>query len=145
MCRTDQPSVWLAVGVGMWALMLGQAQAQTLGDVAEAQRAKALAEITAAQVAANPPAPNPQNTKGAAVRKPARPTSIVLHSLYRSGAGEWTAELTDGETLAVALPGMRHGKYVVTRIDEQGVHLSASDACKRECPRARTVRLGGEL
>lgn len=145
MCRTEQARAWLAVGVGALALLVGGSQAQTLGDVAEAQRAKVLAEVAAAQIAANPPATKPQSQEGVTMRKAVRTARIVLHSLYARGTGGWTAELTDGQTLTPAAPGMRYGNQVVARIDAQGLHLIAAEDCKQACPLARVVRLGGEL
>lgn len=145
MCKTDQTRAWLAAGASAFALFFGAAHAQTLGDVAEAQRAKVLAEIAAAQIAASLPASKPLSPDGIAPRKAPRPARIVLHSLYARGPGGWTAELTDGQTLKPAAPGMRYGNYVVSRIDAQGLHLGVADDCKRACPTARVVRLGGEL
>jgi hypothetical protein len=141
---------WLGIGrsrAGALTLLLAatQAQAQTLGDVAEAQRAKVLAEIAAAQVAANPPAPRAETPGPSSSGKKARAVSIVVHSLYGRGSSGWTAELTDGKSLAVAQPGMRFGQYLIARIDAEGLHLRAAAGCKKACVPERVVRVGGRL
>lgn len=123
-------------------LVASQLQAQTLDEVADAQRTKALAEIAAAQAAANPV---PVRADKPAPTAKTQAPRIVVHSLYARGAREWIAELTDGNTLAIAAPGMRFGRYVVSRIDGSGLHLQAQGRCKKGCVRSRVVKLGEAL
>lgn len=143
--RTDHRLApdWRGVALGAILVLSGHLQAQTLAEVAEAQRSKVLAEIAAAEAAAHPAPVRPEKPVDPSKSGKARAGRIMVHSLYARGNGGWTAELTDGSTLSVAEPGMRVGRYVVQGIDAGGLHLRAYGKCQTACE--RRVRLGEAL
>lgn len=120
------------------------AGAQTLGELADSQRAKQQAELlktqkeladaeaaAAAKVASTTaPKLSTEDARQAARRSElaARP-KIVLHSLY-SRNGTWVAELASGQGLALALVGMQIYGNRIASIDQRGIVLTK--ACTAE-------------
>lgn len=114
------------------------AHSQTLGELADAQRAKQQAEILlaqkelekaeeAAKLKSLPAAPSVQATAAGKTepRTPAPPErpKVVLHALYARG-DVWMAELASEQRLAVALVGMQIDGHRITAIDRSGVVLT---------------------
>jgi len=67
-----------------------------------------------------------------------------LHSIYKV-ANQVKAEVTDGINLAYIDEGMVIGKYMVFSIKETGVELVSVPSCKKSCPKAKVVAVGGLL
>jgi hypothetical protein len=149
------PSLAIA---GLVVLFMPSAAGQTLGELANAQRAKQQLEILkiqkdqedaeiAAKLKSNPlPAPSQPGAPGAASTAPtkARP-QIVLHAMYTRDHA-WVAELASEQRLALALVGMKINGQTVTAIEQRGLVLSractAADVrAKARCGQ-RVVRVG---
>lgn len=114
-------------------------KAQTIEEIAEAQRAKVQLELAIARSAKDPvKAPAVEPVKRMVQKSP----PITLHAVYSNGSG-FVAEVTDGSRLAVLAVGMRHANAVVSRVDEKGVHLTALSGCKVLCPQERVITIGG--
>lgn len=134
------------------------AGAQTLGELAEAQRLKQQAEIVKAKKEleaaesggskANQPQPklSPEAARTAArlAEEAARP-KVVLHALYARN-GVWVAELASQQRLALALVGMRIYGYRISGIGQQGLVLSkpcsASDVREKAKCGTRVMTVG---
>lgn len=110
----------------------GGVQAQTLADLAAAQRtkqdadmAKAKADLETAQAAATAKTAAPATAQAAPVpprpAKPPKPPAVV-HSLYALN-GEWVAEVVDGNFLMRARPGTQINGFVVERATGDGLVL----------------------
>ena len=138
MSRTTKSAIcgYLAVGVVLASIACA-GSAQTLGELAEAQRMKQQAELLKAKKEldaaeadsakkAGPVAPvlSPDAARKAArlAEEAARPM-VVLHALY-SRNGIWVAEIASNQKLALALVGMRIYGYQITGIGQQGVTVS---------------------
>lgn len=136
------------------------ASAQTLGELADAQRMKqqtemlkAKKELEAAEAdnakkAGIPTGPqlSPEAAKAAArLAEEAAKPKVVLHALY-TRSGVWVAELTSNQQLAIALIGMRINGYQVTGISKQGLSIarpcSASDVRERIRCGKRVLNVG---
>lgn len=132
--------VRMAVATLCFASAATGGHTQTLAQLADAQRAKLQQDI---QSASNP-------ARSSAARNPcaAKPVRvepvIVVHSVY-SRDMHFVAELTDGNQLVIAVPGMRFKGQQIDKIDVRGVHLKAVDGCKRACDKNRVVAVGGKL
>ncbi|MGJ7523708.1 hypothetical protein ACSFA0_24750 [Variovorax sp. LT1P1] len=138
----------------------GVSNAQTLGELADAQRVKQQAEIAkmrreAAQadlelsvpLKAPPPlAPSAEEAarfarKAAEAAKP----RIVVHAVYAKN-GAWVAELAEGQRLSLAMVGMQLNGQRVTSIDQRGLQISkpctAADVREKARCGQRVVALG---
>jgi hypothetical protein len=128
------------------AMMAGPANAQTIGELAEAQRAKLRQELAMknAPAAVAPPKETQVVSIAPVV---AEPPKLRVHALYRRGVGDWVAEITNGFQLVKPVPGMVYGKYMLETVDGEGLHLKRVGNCarKKNCESKRLVRLGGEL
>jgi hypothetical protein len=118
---------------------MGTASAQTLGELAEAQRMKQQAEMLKAAkeleaaeaniAMKSAPAPDVAAKSQEDARKAARLAEeaarpkVVLHALYARN-GIWIAEMASNQELALALVGMRVRGYQVTGIGQHGVTLT---------------------
>lgn len=135
----------------MLAGAAGGVQAQTLADLASAQRtkqeadmAKAKADLEAAQAAATAKSAAPTTAQAApASQRPAKPPKppAVVHSLYALN-GEWVAEVVDGNFLMRARPGAQINGFVVERATGDGLVLRMP--CKgapKSCG-TKVIRLG---
>lgn len=148
MSRTINPRA-LAFALVVAALFAGQtAQAQTLGDLAEAQRTKQQVELLKSQkdlreaeaavvvqtTAAALPKVSTSESQAELKRAvaAARPR-VVVHSLYAQN-GSWTAELASGQGLAVARIGMDFYGERIASIDQRGVVMArpCSGAAQRK-------------
>lgn len=125
------------------------AMAQTIDQIADAQRAKVAEELRAATAAPIPaPAASAAETQirvPSEIHRPAeklRPV-ITVHGIYIRD-GKYVAELTDGRQLVAAAPGMRFKRMKIESIDGTGVHLQALGKCKG-CASERVVAVGGAL
>lgn len=137
------------------------ASAQTLGELAEAQRIKQQAEIlkakteleaaeaaeakkTAAAVPKVQLSPEAAREAARAAEEAARP-KVILHALY-SRNGVWVAELASNQKLALALVGMSIYGYRVTGVGQQGLSLakpcSARDVREKNRCGSRVVAVG---
>lgn len=134
--------------------------AQTIGELADAQRLKQQSEIAKlrreaaeAEILLAAPLKQAEPVKlsaeeiKAAARKRAEASrpKIVLHSLYARN-GVWIAELAEGQRLALALVGMNlYGQRIVA-IDQRGVHLSkactVADVREKARCGVRTLNVG---
>lgn len=143
MFRTEALTSGIACAL---ALMVGTASAQTIGELAEAQRAKLRLELAMKNA---PPAVVPPTEQRAVDIAPvvAEPPKLRVHALYQRAGGYWVAEITNGSQLAMPIPGMVYGKYLLEAVDGQGLHLKRAASCAREktCESKRLVGLGGEL
>jgi hypothetical protein len=127
------------------ALMVGTASAQTIGELAEAQRAKLRLEL-AMKNAPHVDAPRTDQQAVKIVPVVAEPAKLRVHSLYQRAGGYWVAEITNGSQLAMPLPGMVYGKFRLEAVDSQGLHLKRLDCARaKNCEAQRVVGLGGEL
>ncbi|WP_076999147.1 hypothetical protein [Variovorax sp. KK3] len=121
-------------------LVVLSSHAQSLSDLADAQRVKQRAEIAkirkeaaAAEAAEAPPVLKPISaspaTSAAEMRaaveranEAARP-KIVLHALYaRDNA--WVAEVAEGQRLGLALVGMQFHGHRVAAVERRGLVLT---------------------
>jgi hypothetical protein len=125
----------------LWALLGligGSVGAQTLGDLADAQRVKQQAEIAklrreAAQAeielsiplrTPEPPALSPEDARRMAQKAAAAALPrIVVHALY-SKNGAWIAELAEGQRLRLAMVGMQLNGQRVVGVDQGGLQLA---------------------
>ncbi|WP_162571593.1 hypothetical protein [Variovorax sp. SRS16] len=148
----------LVVAIGAAAAL--PSGAQTIGELADAQRLKQQSEIAklrreaaAAEILLAAPSKQAEPVKlseeeiKAIARKRAEASrpKIVLHSLYARN-GVWIAELAEGQRLALALVGMNlYGQRIVA-IDQRGVHLSkactAADVREKARCGNRTLNVG---
>lgn len=125
------------------------AMAQTIEQIADAQRAKVAEEL---RLATSPvPAPpasaaEPQSRMPSVNKLSIQKVEpvIVVYGLYIR-EGKYVAELTDGRKLVTAAPGMRFKRMKIELIDANGVHLQAVGKCKKRCALKRVVAVGGEL
>lgn len=149
------PSLAIA---GLVILFSSCAVGQTLGELANAQRAKQQLEILKiqkdhedAEVAAKlksspPPAPAQHGPTGSspAPQAKARP-QIVLHAMY-TRERVWVAELASEQRLALALVGMKINGQTVTAIEQRGLVLNractAADVRTKTRCGLRIVRVG---
>lgn len=138
----------------------GLCSAQTLGELADAQRVKQQAEISkmrreAAQAdlelsaPLKPPPPAAPSAdealrlsrKAAEAAKP----RIVVHAVYAKN-GTWVAELAEGQRLSLAMVGMQLNGHRVTSIDQRGLQISkpcsAQDVREKVRCGQRAVLLG---
>lgn len=138
----------------------GSCSAQTLGELADAQRIKQRTEIAKIQrEAAAEAAPQPDQSRtptiapsvdAAAMRKSAetfRP-KVAVHALYARD-GSWVAELAEGQRLSLALVGMQIGGQKVIAVEQRGLVLlkacTAQDVrAKAKCG-TRVVSVGGVI
>jgi len=138
----------------------GSCSAQTLGELADAQRIKQRTEIAKIQrEAAAEAAPQPDQSKAptsapainaATMRKVAeiyRP-KITVHALYARD-GVWVAELVEGQRLSLALVGMQIRGQKVIAVEQRGLVLSkactAQDVREKVQCGTRIVNVGGVL
>lgn len=154
MCRTKIIK-WVALAA-MASALVAPVGAQTIGELAESQRAKLRAEIAqrnaAAEVAAAKAGESSVKPAQAAASRPlaarqAEAPRLRVHSLYER-SGKWRAEVTDGNRLATPEPGMKFGGYSVEAINEKGLHLVRAEPCKKaekSCQLQRVVGVGGVL
>ena len=160
MSSTTSRLAAVAVLVLVGALHAPTARAQTLGELAEAQRAKQQVELlrqqrelAEAEASANGKQVKAEAAKvdpaeaAAAARKAqlaARPR-ITLHALYSRG-GAWVAELASAQGLALALTGMEIYGHRVVGVDQRGLVLSkpcaAADVRARRACGQRVLVLG---
>ncbi len=160
MSSTTSRLAAVAALVLLGAVHVSTTHAQTLGELAEAQRAKQqtellrqqreLAEAEAAangkQSRADTPKVDPAEAAAAAKKAQlaARP-KIILHALYARG-GAWVAELASGQGLALALTGMEIYGHRVVGVDQRGLVLSkpcgAADVRARRACGQRILVLG---
>jgi len=128
-----------------FTLVASTASAQTIGELAEAQRAKLRMELASknAPPADATPAPQPVVKVSPVAIEPPK---LRVHSLYQRN-GHWIAEITNGSQLAIPIPGMVYGKFVLEAVDGQGLHFNRVAKCARAkaCESKRLVRLGGEF
>lgn len=120
----------LCVSTSLWA--------QSIGEIADAQRAKLQGEANAAA------APSKQTTEPAVIKPVRRQPSITLHSVYRLG-DKVVAEATDGFNLWQLNIDAAYGKSVVVGITDGGVLVRKKVGCKPKCNVTRLVPVGGEL
>jgi len=143
MFRTDFLASVVAFAIATWA---AAANAQTIGELAEAQRAKLRQELAIKNA---PPAVAPPKDAQVVSITPVvtEPPKLRVHALYRRGGGDWVAEVTNGFQLVKPLPGMVYGRYMLEKVDGEGLHLKRVASCARQknCESNRLVRLGGEL
>lgn len=112
--------------------------AQTIAELAQAQRTKQQSEIARLQreaaameleLAVPLKQPEPVKLSAEEQRKAARRVAdaarpkVVLHSLY-SRNGIWVAELSEGQRLAMALVGMQIYGYRVLGMDQRGLRVT---------------------
>ena len=146
MFRTESLATLVAVAITMIA---GAAGAQTIGELAEAQRAKLRQELAMKNAPAAVSAPTDVQAVNVAPVAPAVADAprLRVHALYRRGSGEWVAEITNGFQLVKPVPGMVYGKYMLETVDGEGLHLKRVAKCARakNCDASRVVRLGAEL
>jgi hypothetical protein len=143
MFRTEALSSIVACAL---ALMVGTASAQTIGDLAEAQRAKLRLELAMKNAPPADAQPKEQQAVSIAPVVP-EPPKLRVHALYQRAGGYWVAEITNGSQLAMPVPGMVYGKYLLEGVDGEGLHLKRVAKCggEKSCESKRVVRLGGEL
>lgn len=123
----------LIVCAGAWSL----ASAQTISELADAQRAK-LRQTTAASLGvATAPAPAPVSVSRS-VRAPIH--RYTVHSIFRIGNTQ-KAEIVDGDVLLPVRTGSTVGNWRIEEVSAQGLML-APRLCTQRCEFKR-VRLGG--
>jgi hypothetical protein len=119
------------------ALGSHSAMAQTLGDLAQAQRAKQQIEVLKSQkeladaesaaaaklTSGQPPKVSPGDAQAVQQDSVAARPRVVLHSLY-SRNNIWVAELASGQGLALALVGMQIYGNRIAAIDQRGLVMS---------------------
>jgi hypothetical protein len=159
MSRTTKFKVAFVVGM-VSIIAAGSCNAQTLGELAEAQRIKQRTEIAKIQrEAAAEATPQTDQSKAptiapaidtATMRKVAetfRP-KIVVHALYARD-GVWVAELAEGQRLSMALVGMQIRGQKVIAVEQRGLVLSkactAQDVREKAQCGTRIVNVGGVL
>lgn len=161
MSKTTEPTpkAWLAACLFVACSFC--ASAQTLGELADAQRIKQQAEILKAKTeleaaeaaeakktAAVAPkiqlSPEAAREAARAAEEAARP-KVTLHALYARN-GVWVAELASNQKLALALVGMSIYGYRVMGVGQEGLSLakpcSARDVREKSRCGSRTVAVG---
>lgn len=143
---------------GLVMLFSSSAAGQTLGELANAQRAKQQLEILkiqkdnedaeiAAKLKSSPPAvpAQPGATGSSSVQQAKARPQIVLHAMY-TREHVWVAELASEQRLALALVGMKINGQTVTAIEQRGLVLNractAADVRTKTRCGQRIVRVG---
>lgn len=142
MSKTDtRINFSLGAFIAVLSMALGpqSANAQTLAEVANKQRAKLMAE-------SNPSQTVPEG-KGAEVTplptpKAPPPTPWRVYSVFAVGQ-KVSAEVVHGDQLITLSKGSTVGHYRVIDISLTGVKLETSKGCGRKCPAIKVVALGG--
>lgn len=112
---------------------------QTIGEVAERQRAKLQAEANPAPQVPTAPSSTPKPTV-----KPKKTASSTwrLHGVY--GIGDHiSADVLNGDQLQRVQAGSTLGHYTVVKIGLFSMQLQTTKGCGRKCPTNVTVALGG--
>lgn len=125
----------------------------TIGDLANAQRAKLKDEIAKAQglptqqdrVAVEAQAAVAAEAQLRMVKArsaPTRSSFTTVHGTYTARNGSRVIELTDGRNLFQAKVGAQYGEWIITDVTATGVTI-ASAVCKKKCSPDRAVSMGG--
>lgn len=136
MFKTDCLHVARAATFALVTCVVQVASAQTIAQVAEAQRAKLLADANPVQPVVAAPAQSLPRPRAAA------PVQWRLHSIYTIGQ-KTSAEVLAGDKLVLVQPGASIGHYKVASITLTAITLETGKGCRKKCPIVKKVALGG--